>query len=510
MQMLFKHTPLNAFTEKRQHEVRSVLDVINSHADFQLLAKNAKCLAEIVPLLSKKHKLLCMPLFHGLDMLWALHRDGCDINQEIVRHEGFLYDFHEADLVDSENMESPVEMLNKIGLHYLAFSLNGLAEPHRTEATIELTGLLSTKIQKFSRPLPQQYGITRILKDVSDYAQRVSVPHSMDLLRHDCRLDQDQKNKLTTSINSYINHVLVMPLDLDIYHSVRDAVFRSYVYDYAVSMKTSRLGIEDIIHNLEFVINHLLTRLNFLEENASAYRRCFLINACMPYSDLLKAVKATSRELSSGVSLQIVSKDNIPNALNVHFSGIIFTAPYQKLLVDIVENFREDGYSVGFNEAIHNSGISFENLATLLRLANGYTTKVDVLLGRKDMPENHFRSIMKEVSLDRLKSDSINNLYFHICNYHAKTKSKYSANTGYNNLRWNMFSDTCANYVKSINGFLGNDWKATVLPYLMQKMAITVDSCRILGLTSNDLKYLVGADPVVKRMLLSQDMGMDP
>lgn len=508
MQTLFKNTPLDAFTAKRQAEVKGVLGVINSHADWQLFANKAQCLADILPSLTKKHKFQCMPLFHGLDMLWALHRDGCDIEQEIMRHDGFLYDFHEADLTDSENVESPLMMLEKIGLQYVAFGLKGLTEEYRAEATIELADLLSARMQIFSKPMPQEYGITRLIKGPRRDVKKTIEPHAMDLLITDRRLDDNQKKHLSASIKIYLEQIMGMSVGLDVYHVVRDVVFRAYVYDYAVSMKAERLSAEDIIHNLGFVINNLLIQLGVPDQNFKAYRRCFLINACMPYSDLLKLIQATSRELSSGVSLPLVTSGNIADALGEHFSGIVFTNRYLQILEDIVKNLADDGYSVGFDEAVNNSNMSYASLSRLLKCANGYTPKVDELLNQDEMPNNHFRCIMKEVSLEKLSQNSINNLYFHVCQYHARVQALPMDNISANRLRKNMCTDACINYIKQINGFVGWGWKESSLPFLMEKKAITIDSCRILKLSSDDIKYLIDADPIVKRYLLSNDMGI--
>ena len=503
MQNLFKNTPLSAFTPKRQAELQVALeDLQNIEGDFE-------CLADLVPHLSFKQKLPHMKLFHGLDLLWALSRDGCDILQEINRLDGFLYDYHEADSSGYENVDSPDELLKHIGLQYLAFSLNGLEQRFRSQATTDLAQILSKKYQTFAKPLPHEYGITRLfLGPRSKVNERIQF-HHMDTLVFDRRLNDDEQLKLADSITLYLQHIANLPIEMDYFNSLRDVIFRAYAYDYVVSMKSNEMAAEDIVYNLNFTLQVILDQLDLPTENYPVYHRNLMINACMPFTDLLSHIGVTTKEISFGIPLGIPAEGRIEEALSTHLSGVIFQHSYRHILEDIVSNLADAGYRITFDEAIDNEHIAYPSLSILLRLSGGYTAKIEEMLSRDTMPFNGFKSIIKEVNLEKLNHYSLKQMYFHICLHHAQALNKYKDSSPYTKLRASIKTQESISLIKYMNGFVGADWKKLILPHLSEKSAITVNSANILELNSADLPLLKGISPEVKRYLLSKDMGME-
>jgi hypothetical protein len=503
MQNLFKNTPLSAFTPKRQAELQDVLE------GFRSFKGNFECLADLVPHLTFKQKLPHMKLFHGLDFLWALSQDGCDILQEINRRDGFLYDYHEADASGYENVDSPDELLKHIGLQYLAFSLNGLEQGYRSQATTDLAQILSKKYQSFTKPLPHEYGITRLfLAPRSKVNERIQF-HHMDTLVFDRRLNDDEQLKLADSITHYLQHIANLPIKMDYFNSLRDIIFRAYAYDYAVSMKSNDMAPDDIVYNLDFTLRVILDQLNLPTQNYPVYHRNLMINACMPFTDLLSHIGVTTKEISFGLPLGIPAEGRIEEALSRHLSGVIFQHSYRHLLEDIVNHLADAGHRITFDEAIDNEHIAYPSLSIILKLSHGYTPKIEDMLSRDTMPFNSFKSIVKEVNLEKLSQHSLKQMYFHICLHHTQALKKYKDSSPYTKLRANIKTQESISLIKYMNGFVGAEWKKIILPHLSEKAAITVNSANILELNSADLPLLKGISPEVKRYLLSKDMGME-
>jgi hypothetical protein len=503
MKTLFKNTPLSAFTPKRQAELQAVIE------SFRNISDNFECLANLVPHLSFKQKLARMKLFHGLDLLWALSQDGCDILQEIKRKDGFLYDYHEADQSGYENVDSPDELLKHIGLQYLAYGLNGLEQPYRAQATTDLAKVLSKPYQSFTKPLPHEYGITRLfLGPRSEVNQRIQF-HHMDTLVFDRKLNDDEQVKLADSITLYLQHIANLPIEMDYFNSLRECIFRAYVYDYAVSMKSNDMSAEDIVYNLDFTLRVILDQLNLPTENYPVYHRNLMINACMPFNDLLTHIGVSSKEISFGMPLGIPAEGRVEEALSSHLSGVIFQYSYRHILEDAILHLADAGHRITFDEAIDNEHIAYPSLSILLRLSGGYTQKVEDMLSQDTMPFNSFKSIIKEVALEKLSQLSLKQLYFHICLHHEQALTKYKEGSPYIKLRASIKTQESTSLIKYMNGFVGSDWKRLILPHLSEKAAITINSANILELSSADLPLLKGISPEVKRYLLSKDMGME-
>lgn len=503
MQTLFKNTPLSAFTPKRQAELQIALN------GFENVKGNFECLADLVPHLSFKQKIRHMPLFHGLDMLWALSRDGCDILREINRQDGFLYDYHETDATGYENLDSPDELLKHIGLQYLAFGLNGVEETFRSQATTDLARILSEKIQSFTKPLPHEYGITRLFLGPRSKVNEQIQFHHMDTLVFDRRLNNKEQTQLADGIRHYLQHIASLPIEMDYYNSLRETIFRAYVYDYVVSMRSNNMRPEDIMFNLSFTASSILDQLNLPAENYPVYHRCIMINACLPFNDLLSYLGVTSKEISFGIPLGVPAEGRIEEALSYHLSGVIFQHSYRHILADAINHLADAGHQITFDEAIDNEHIAYPSLSILLKLSGGYTPKIEAMLSRDTMPFNSFKGIIKAVALDKLGESSLRQLYYHTCMHHEQQLNKYSDGSSYTKIRASIKTQEYSSVIKHLSGFIGAEWKKLVLPHLVAKSAITVNSAKILDLNSDDLPLLKGISPEVKRHLLSKDMGLD-
>ena len=509
MQALFKNTPTTCFTERRQAIFSQALEVINQTPELISLNPNASCLAELIPKLGIHHKALMPLLFNSLDLLWALHSDGCNILDEINRLGGFLYDYPRTDGEDFENIESPSITLKYDGFQAIALGLNGVVPEQKGKALRDLIpALAGINPDKFKRDLPKEYEVNLFLNIECSQGNPLSFDYK-STLAYQYRFNEDEKRKLGYMIHGYIEYLKSEDNEISGYGTIGSKLISAYCYSYACQMKMNEMANLDIIYNLETVIAYLIEALGVCSENIFTYSRILLVNACTPFIDLLGEIDTKDYELSAGLCLPRIIDEPAIKILSRHNSGAVFMPEHIRFMHGMIETLENKGYGLKLDYAIKNPLATTQALSALIKKEPADSMLIDSVLEEDEVPLNLYRAIMESAEYAGVSTRGLANLFVNACKNYEMKAGDTVEKTAHGNFRLKIFKRETEKEIKKIIDFIGDNWKEKILPIMDEMGRIDRFAVDALGIESADIKLIRNASQDIKRYILEKEIGLN-
>lgn len=504
MKALFKNTSLSMFTPERQIQLNNSLVVLNDYFDELGLDTSDDYLGNVIMHLVYEDKGKVPDLFSCVDVLWALGNDGVNLRQVMNARGGFLYDFHNESVIHEENRFSPLKLLSDLGLAYIATQVRFIMPEHKSATAKELAHHLlqdseeiryEKRIDFLSKLNHYRLGLfAGYIINENPWQDEQLFIRLAQSLPYSSKLSVDDIAGFTS-----IYHKVIKMLDHDFVkdhanQAIAYNFIQSMVYDQVAGMKLTGCYNQDIIEACEELSDIILDGIDIHDNNRTICHRYMMINACMPFPDLLVMINASNHELSCGMKLtdqKFYYFEKYFVSANVNFLFGSWREPMAKW---IDESLTASGFTISFKDACNNPDTNKITIRNLIERENGYPHELDSILDQAYISENLFQTLVLELDLSKASPAVLFKYTLHILNF-LEIQPAYLG-------KFQKFWDNC----DKLNG---HEWKSILVRHLEDNGSLTPQVCQKLKLNRASLADIKNQTPAIKRALLSEDLGLD-
>lgn len=502
MRALFKNTSLDVFTPERKAELLEGFEVLKRHIAGKGISKSIEFLSDALEFLEYEDKHHCAKLFAKADILWALARDGICIAHALDERGGFLYDFHNDEQRHEENRKNPLMGLTEMGLQYIAIQVNGIAQEYKKQAAKDLLKILIENGEglKHAHLIKMISAINHFrfnsfvendcLPEGGDSTLYYQLASSLPLSK---KATDQNKNTYLALLGEALQFLNKNYTCIAVEMAVAQDIVQSMVYDYVAAMKLNEMPNADILQVCEFVIDSILTLSPVSEPNSIIFRRYMLINACLPFKDLLQEIGVNNFELSMGMQLPEPDTRGFTRefvSANFNYLYGAKREDYTGALCGILKSY---GYSIEFAALCNNKVVTNTTISTMMRRENGYPDGLDQLLQQESISINVLSTLLNEINLKAVTAENLFLLAKHCINSapHSFLEGRYKR-------FFQQWDEQC-----------GSKWKSLLIRDLDMTGKLTPELCALVNANGHNLKDIQNPTPAIKRSLLNQDIGLD-
>jgi hypothetical protein len=500
---LFRNTSLNAFTPERRAQLLEGFDSLQRHIVSSGLSSSIEYLADALHELEYEDKHHCTQLFASADILWALARDGVCIADAIGERGGFLYDFHNDAQLHEENRKQPLMGLAEMGLQYIAIQVDGVSAHHRKQAAQELVKALLEAGQNLKYAHTVKMVSTLNYYRLMLFAEIEFNPNKGDdelYYQLSCslplskRTTEQNKKTFLALFDEALLHLNKNYTSIAVEMAIAEDFVQSMVYDQVASMKLNGLTNKEILQTCEFAIDSILALSPVSELNAIIFQRYMMINACLPFQDLLHEIGVNDFELSMGLELP----ESDTRGFTRQFVGANFNYLYGPRREDftnaLCKMLQSYGYTIDFATLCNNKAVTNTTISTMMKRENGCLVGLSKLLGQKIVPINVLTTLLNELNLSVVTPEILSSLATHCLN----------------SVHDNSFLEgRYKRFFQQWDAQCGVKWKSLLIQRLDVDGKVTPELCALINANGQHLKDIKKPTPAIKRVLLNQDIGLD-